>query len=368
MADDSAQEDRTEPATPKRLSRAREEGNVPVSKELPVLAGLAAVTLTLAMTGGDVAQHLALRLSLFLTHARAPDLVGMEGFRQAYGALLRAAAPFVLAALAAGIFAVLLQTGFLIRGAALKPKLSKLNPGAGFGRLFSSDSTVEAVKSLCKMVVLAAVTWHVLRNDLAALTLAPRWTTPTLLAATTDMVLRLLMGVLATQTLIAAGDFLWVRFSFARRMRMTRQDIRDEQKEAEGDPKIKARIRQIRMQRARRRMLAAVPNATVVVTNPTHYAVALSYDRARNAAPRVVAKGVDTLAARIREVAEANRVPLVANPPLARALYRVELDAEIPAEHFQAMAEIIAYVWKLGHRARHTAPAAQNMRQSAAAP
>ena len=133
---------------------------------------------------------------------------------------------------------------------------------------------------------------------------------------------------------------------------MSRVDIRDEAKESEGDPKIKARIRQIRMQRARRRMLAAVPQATVVVTNPTHYAVALAYDRATNAAPRVLAKGVDTMAARIREAAQAHGIPLVANPPLARALYRVELDADIPAEHFQAVAEIIAYVWRLSRGVR----------------
>ena len=131
---------------------------------------------------------------------------------------------------------------------------------------------------------------------------------------------------------------------------MSRHDIQEEQKETEGDPRVKARLRQIRTIRARRRMLAAVPKATVVITNPTHYAVALAYDRAKHAAPRVVAKGVDSLAARIREAAEANRVPVVANPPLARALYRVEMDADIPAEHYQAVAEIIAYVWRLGDR------------------
>ncbi len=133
----------------------------------------------------------------------------------------------------------------------------------------------------------------------------------------------------------------------SRSLRMSRHDIIEEQKETEGDPRIKARLRQIRVLRARKRMLAAVPKATVVITNPTHYAVALSYDRAKHAAPRVVAKGVDTLAVRIREVAQDNRVPIVANPPLARALYQVELDSEIPAEHFQAVAEIIAYVWRL---------------------
>jgi len=142
-----------------------------------------------------------------------------------------------------------------------------------------------------------------------------------------------------------------VRFRHTRDLRMSREDIRQEMRESEGDPLVKGRLRQLRMQRARRRMMAQVPKAAVVVTNPTHYAVALAYDRAAGGAPRVVAKGVDIVAARIREIAEENRIPLVANPPLAWALHRVELDTEIPAEHFQAVAEIIAYVWRLRGRA-----------------
>ena len=131
---------------------------------------------------------------------------------------------------------------------------------------------------------------------------------------------------------------------------MTRHDLREEQRETEGDPQIKARIRQLRNLRARRRMAAAVPKASVIITNPTHYAVALAYERGKHAAPRVVAKGVDEMAARIREIARANGVPMVANPPLARALHTVELDAEIPAEHFKAVAEILAYIWGLNRR------------------
>jgi len=163
--------------------------------------------------------------------------------------------------------------------------------------------------------------------------------------------LHVILVVLAAQAVIAAIDMFWVVLRHARGLRMSRRDILKEQRETEGDPRIKARLRQIRNFRARKRMLATVPKATVVITNPTHYAVALAYDRAKHTAPRVVAKGVDSLAARIREVAETNHVPVVANPPLARALYRVELDTEIPAEHYQAVAEIIAYVWRLGRPA-----------------
>jgi flagellar biosynthetic protein FlhB len=347
MAEDSGQGDRTEAATHQRLAKAREQGNVPVSRELPTLAGFAAVTLVLVAAGPDIARGLALRLSLFLSHAHMHALVGPQGARHATLALLGAAGPFVLAVLLTGAAAVLLQTGFLLNATALRPQFNRISPGAGFRRLFSAESAVEGLKSLGKVAVLSLVTWQVLRGDLSALRLAPRWDIHTLLAATSRAVLHLMLVVLAIQGVIAVGDLAWTRFRHASRLRMTRQEVRDEQKETEGDPKIKLRIRQIRQQRARRRMLTAVPKATVVITNPTHYAVALAYDRSRNAAPRVVAKGVDSLAMRIREVAEAHHVPLVANPPLARALHRVEVDTEIPAEHFQAVAEIIAYVWRL---------------------
>jgi flagellar biosynthetic protein FlhB len=151
---------------------------------------------------------------------------------------------------------------------------------------------------------------------------------------------------------VAAVDLGWTRWSHARSLRMNRQELRDEMREVEGDPQIKARIRRIRLTRARKRMLAAVPKATVVVTNPTHYAVALFYERGGGGAPRVVAKGVDEVAARIRELAEKARVPLVVNPPLARALWALELDSEIPTVMFQAVAAIIAYVWRLRTPAR----------------
>jgi flagellar biosynthetic protein FlhB len=165
-------------------------------------------------------------------------------------------------------------------------------------------------------------------------------------------VIRVLVAVLVVQVVLAAVDLFLVRRRHATGLRMSREEVRQERREEDGDPHVRARIRAIRNARAKRRMLAAVPTATVVVTNPTHYAVALSYDRTTSVAPRVVAKGVDEAAAAIRAAAEAARVPLVSNPPLARALFRVELDANIPPEHFQAVAEIIAYVWRIDRRAR----------------
>jgi flagellar biosynthesis protein FlhB len=348
VADQAPQGERTEAATPRRQQRAREEGQVPISREMVTLAGMAAVTLALIWAAPGATRDLARGLSTFMARAHEFDVTDGSAFRLAGVLWLRGSAPFVLAAMLAGVAAVLVQSRFLLNTRALRVDLSRISPRAGLKRLLSTDSLIEAVKSVVKVTVLAFVAWHVLRGDLPDLVLALFSEPNQLLARAAGPALHVMYVVLAAQTGIAALDTFWVFLRQSQQLRMSRHDIQEEQKETEGDPRVKARIRQIRMFRARKRMLAAVPKATVVITNPTHYAVALAYDRAKHAAPRVVAKGVDSLAARIREVATANRVPLVANPPLAHALYRVELDADIPAEHYQAVAEIIAYVWRLG--------------------
>jgi flagellar biosynthetic protein FlhB len=349
MAEQSQQEDRTEAATPRRLQRAREQGQVPVSRELTTFAGLAAVNLAAIMTLPGTVHGLAARLSIFL--ARAHSLSpGVGVARLAGEAWVLAAAPFLLAALVAGIAVVLLQTRFLLSGHGLRPDFSRISPRAGIGRMLSPESAIEAGKSLAKVAVLGIVLWHVLQADLPKLLTAPFGEPTQILGRAAGPVLHILFVVLAAQAGIAAADYFWVTLRHNRSLRMSRHDILEEQKETEGDPRLRARLRQIRTLRSRKRMLAAVRKATVVVTNPTHYAVALAYDRGKHSAPRVVAKGVDFLAARIREEAENNRVPVVANPPLARALYRVEVDADIPAEHYQAVAEIIAYVWRLARQ------------------
>jgi flagellar biosynthetic protein FlhB len=211
---------------------------------------------------------------------------------------------------------------------------------------------LEAAKSIFKLAVAGTAVWSVLKAAVPLLPAALFWEPATLVERTGRQVLHILVTLLAAQGVLAGADIVRARLKHASGLRMTRQEIRDEHKETEGDPHIKARIRRLRMQRARRRMLAAVPKAVVVLTNPTHYAVALAYERGSTGAPRVVAKGVDAMAERIRAIAREHRVPLVANPPLARALYPSQLDAEIPRELFQAVAEVIAYVWRLSARAR----------------
>ncbi len=349
MAESESGGDRTEAATQRRLQKAREEGQVPLSREITAFGGLAAASLALVVALPSASRETAARLQDLLGHLDAFDLSdgGAGALRFAAMAVLRVVAPIVLAALAGGVASVLLQTGPLMHGGALRPDLARLNPLSGFKRSFGMASLGELGKSLLKLAVVGAAVWSVLAGAAGRLASAADWELGTLVARTMRDVTGVLFAVLGVQAAIAVLDLVWVRLQHARRLRMSREDIRQETRESDGDPRVKGRVRQIRMQRARKRMLAAVPKATVVLTNPTHYAVALAYDRTAGAAPKVVAKGVDTMAARIREAAESSRVPLVANPPLARALYRVELDTEIPAEHYQAVAEIIAYVWRL---------------------
>ena len=349
MAEQADQEDRTEAATPKRLEKAREEGRAPVSRELAAAAGLGAAVLALMLAAPSSSRTLAVQLRRPLSDLTLP---AGEALRDVAWAGLAAAAPLLGAVAVAAVAAVLLQTGGMVNGAGLKPKPSRLNPLAGLKRLFGPDNAIEALKSLVKLGLLGWVTWWALSGMVPDLGASLAWTPGTLLDRGMRDVLHLMVLLLGGQVAIAALDVAWTRFRFARQLRMSREEIKQEHRESEGDPHVKGRQKQLRMARTRKRMMAAVPKATVVITNPTHYAVALAYERGTQAAPRVVAKGVDAMAARIRDVAQENRVPLVANPPLARVLYRVEVDAEIPAEHFQAVAEIIAYVWRLRGQAR----------------
>jgi flagellar biosynthetic protein FlhB len=340
-------EDRTEDPSPRRLEKAREEGQVPLSREVVQLASLGAGTLAAAILGPGAARGIMAETTALL--ARAP--VAAEPMEASAG-LLMAALPVALgvagAAAVAALAATLLQTGFLVSAKGLIPNLGKLNPLAGAKRLFGRHTLEELVRTLLKLGACVCAVWWGVWGDAQDATLAALSETPSEFADSLWHLLRgLLLGGAAGLAAVAGLDLLWVRLAHMRRLRMSREDLRQEMKESEGDPHFKAKRRHVMRQRSRRRALAEVPKATVVVTNPTHYAVALAYERGRDAAPRVVAKGADLMAKRIRETAEAHGVPLVPNPPLARALYLVDEEAQIPAEHFAAVAEVIAFVWRL---------------------
>jgi flagellar biosynthetic protein FlhB len=349
MADDGQSEDKTEAATAKHLDQARDDGRVPVSRELVTFASLSAVILVLGYQSQPIMLHLLPNMVMFLSRTGEASILGPAQIRSALSAVLAAIAPALVAAMLAGTGAVLLQTKFLLHLGSLQPKVSRVNPMSGLKRVFGAKGLVEVVKALGKLGLLVVAIWIATKGDWSGILRLP-WQDPhALLAAIARPAFHLFTAAAATQCVVAGADLFWVHFSHARDLRMSKQDIRDEMKDSEGNPHIKARIRRIRVIRARRRMMAKVPAATVVITNPTHFAVALAYERGNNPAPRIVAKGADSVAAKIREIAAANRVPVVANPPLARTLFRLELDTEIPAEHYKAVAEIIAYVWRLRH-------------------
>ncbi len=320
-----------------------------LSREAAPLAVLATGAVLLGTAGPAAARALMARLEALLI--APPDTPPEVALPRALMAVTWLAGPFLLACAAAGTLAVLAQTGLLFNLSALLPDIARLSPARGWRRVASLDALIEAGKSLLKLVAAGTVAWKVIGAALPLLPTALLWTPETLLDTMARQVLRVTLTLLGAQAAIAGFDILRGRIAFAGTMRMSRQELRDEHKEMDGDPHIKARIRRLRMQRAKRRMLKAVPTATVVITNPTHYAVALAYQRGSTSAPRVVAKGMDSLAARIRDVAREHNVPVVANPPLARVLHGLELDAEIPRDLYQTVAEVIAYVWKLRSRA-----------------
>ena len=337
------------PASSKRLEAAREEGQVAISRELQSLTAIGFAILAMMMTAPTQLRHFTVRMQHLMAAAGGIDLSGggMPAVREAALLGVGLAAPPVLAALVGLVGVTLLQTGFLVRPAGLMPQLGRLSPMRGLKRIFGGDNLVETLKALAKLAAFALALRHVLLGLWPVFLSSTQWPATVLVSRTARLVLGSMLTLLAVQAVIAVLDVAWVRYRHASGLRMSRQELRDEHRQTEGDPHVKARIRQLRRQRARRRMMDAVPKATVVITNPTHYAIALAYEKGGKGAPKVVAKGVDELAARIREMALDNKVPLVANPPLARALYTVPLDQEIPREHFQMVAGIIAYVWRL---------------------
>jgi len=352
MAEEEGAGEKTEAPTPHRLEKAREEGQVAVSREvggaLALLGALAGLVWMLPHAASElIASSTALiEQSGLLTEPARALVLWRTVLWGALAGLAVIALPMVL-----GAVGTLVQTRGLASLALITPKVSRISPIAGVKRLVSLTNLVEFLKSLAKLAVLCAVSAIVLAGMAWQLVPSVAWPTGRLLEALVEDTVLLLGALAAAFAGIAVLDLIWVRYDHERRLRMSREDIREELKQTEGDPEVRARLKRIRIERSRNRMMAAVPKADVIITNPTHYAVALAYERGGGGAPRVVAKGVDSMAARIRAAAEKHGIPLVANPPLARALYTVELDREIPPEHYEAVAEIIAYVWRLSGRA-----------------
>lgn len=354
MADEQDDSQKTEEPTQKRLDEAREKGQVASSREINhwfmILGGTLIVTVFAPQMMVDV-KRLILPF-IEQPHAIPTDLDHLRRVlvSTSTGLVFAMLVPLVVM-VAAALLGGFLQHGFTVSAEHITPKLDKISPLAGAKRLFSLKSIAEFAKGLLKLAIVAAVATMLLwplGGQLAALTSLEM---SQLLALLKDLSTRLMIGVLSVMTVIAGLDFFYQKFEHLKKLRMSRQELKDEYKQTEGDPIVKSRLRQIRTERARRRMMAAVPSSDVVITNPTHFAVALKYEFGGVGAPRVVAKGTDQVAFRIREVAKENDVPIVENPPLARGLFAsVELDEEIPPEHYKAVAEVIGYVMRLKGR------------------
>ncbi len=363
MSDTANNDDslKTEEPTQRRLEDAREKGQVAKSQEVSHWFMILAFAVIIGLLSPQIAAGLSEPLESLIARAHEFPL-DRGGTGELLGAL--ALDVFLVLALPLGVVVIaavlsgFLQVGPIFTLEPLKPKLSKISLVAGVKRLFSIRAVVEFVKGIGKLAIVGALAFMMVWPEREMIPLVPSMPVLEFLDLLGGLALRVVLAVLAVMTVLAILDLTFQRFQHNKQLRMTKQEVRDEHKQAEGDPMIKARLRQIRAERARRRMLAAVPEADVVVTNPTHYAVALRYDPTSMNAPRVTAKGVDKVAQRIRAAAEEHKVPLMENPPLARALFdTVDLDSEVPPEHYKAVAEIIGYVMRLkGRMPKATAP------------
>ncbi len=348
MADDS--DDKTEDPTQKRLDDAHARGDVATSPEVNTWFVIAGATLVLSTFSGSIGGGILMPLRSLVANAgmlRADGTALLQLGNTLGIAVLAAVGVPLLMLMLAAIAGNMIQHRLVWSGESLKPKFSKVSPGAGFKRVFGKQAVANFAKGVFKLIALGAVMMAVLWPERHRLESFLRFDPSAILGVTTGLTLQLLGAVVAMLAAVAIADYFFQYRQWFERQKMSLQEIKDEFKQSEGDPHIKGRIRQLRVARMKRRMMAAVPKASVIITNPTHYSVALSYDRGMSA-PVCVAKGADLIAFKIREIAKKHDIPIVENVPLARALYAtVDIDEEIPVEHYHAVAEIIGYVMGL---------------------
>ena len=350
MAEESDLE-KTESPSPRKIEKAREEGQVPQSRELSAFMVLMAGGGAVWVLGDSFARTLAdvVRTGLQFDHQLATDpAVLINKMLQQTADAVIGMAPMLLIIVAAALAGPIVMHGWMFNSKALAPKFSRMNPLSGLKRMVSVDSLSELVKSLAKVALLGLIAGLVMWKGLDALFALGLDSVQDSSRAMGHLLAKSFLLISAGMLLVVLLDVPYQLWRYYTQLKMTREEIRQEVKESEGDPHIKARIRSMQREVARRRMMSEIPTADVVVTNPTHYAVALKYSEGAMRAPRVVAKGADLVAARIREEARNHQVPILEAPPLARALYRhTELEQEIPVALYTAVAEVLAYVYQL---------------------
>lgn len=349
-----ANEEKTEEATPKKKSEARKKGQIARSKDVGLAITMVTCTLVILLLSGMIVGNLKDTMVYFLQSGMLQDINEMSIKSIVLTVLMKAGLcilPVVVPIMIAGIVASLMQTGFLLTGEPLKPKFSKLNPISGFKNMFSKKSFVDLLKNLAVITVIGSIGFLYVRDNYDKILQISNTYLPSLGGQVQDLVVGIFFQVSVVLVIIAAADY-FVQFKFHQKdLRMTKQEIKEEYKQMEGDPQIKSKIKQKQREMATRRMMASVADATVVITNPTHLSIALKYEEGNNEAPKVVAKGADLVALKIKEVAKENDVPIMENKPLARMIYeQVDIDREVPQEMYQAVAEILAMVYKLKNK------------------
>ena len=353
MADNN-KDQKTEEPTSKRITDTEKKGNFAHSKEINSSFILLAALLSFMILGEQSTRNVMGSWTDMFAESWTLQLTPEELYKVAANtmqAFVKIVGPFLIIIMLAGVMSNLLQIGGLrFSSHPLVPKFNKLNPLAGFGRIFSKNSVMELFKSLFKVGIISVISYYVIKSHWKEIPPLMGFGVGQVLSFMGFVALEIIFNVLLVMIFLSLLDFTFQKFTYLENLRMTKQEIKEERKESDGNPQVKQRIRTVQMQMARKRMMSAVPEADVIVTNPTHISIAIKYDTENFAAPLVVAKGVGPIAMRIREIAKENGIPLVEDKPLARTLNKtVEVGQMIPASLYKAVAEILAYVYKLKH-------------------
>ena len=372
MADDSDGEKSEEP-TGKKLGDAKTKGQVAQSQEIQSWVALLTITLLIGSVIPAIMGHISILSRNFIENAHAYSVTAADFqnlTKEVAWEIGLVVMPLMITFMVVGFATQVVQVGWTVSAEKFQIQLNKFSPLKGAKKIFGIRAAVEAGKGVVKLGIVGTVTFLLVSPMLADIALLPAFDLLHTLERVKQIALVILVVAVMIMTIIAAVDFAYQKWDHTEKLKLTKQEVKDERKQQDGDPKIKQRIAALRMERQRERMMQAIGKADVIITNPTHYAIALQYDMDTMPAPILVGKGIDSLAFRIREVAEENDIPIVENPPLARALYAsVEIDEEIPAEHFHAVAEVIGYVFRLKGRLNHVDQAAadQGAQQAAQA-
>ncbi len=347
--------EKTEKATPKKRRDQRKEGNVFQSKDVVTIVTLFGSFYILKQMFPKIYETVRVFMIDFIGYAGTVSGVSQgqvnEVARMVVAAIVQTILPLLLISVVLAILATGVQTRFLVTTRSVRPRLNRLNPISGIKKLFSLQNVIELIKGILKIIVLLAVIYNIIIDDLIHVVRTMDMDITMSGAYMLEMVMKLIVRTCMAFLVIAALDFMYQKWDYERKLKMTKQEVKEEFKQMEGNPEIKSRIRSIQNQRARERMMQSVPGADVVIRNPTHFAVALKYDADHYSAPVVLAKGQDELALRIVRIAEESGVAVIENPPLARGIYAsTDLSQEIPQEYYGAVAEVLVYVYKMNNK------------------